>query len=122
MDEKHPRVSPSDGCGAIIPLDGHDTPLVLIGNARGVVSLGYLLPGVTSRAIQNHSRSLMKSRKTALPVSMSPTRRHSIPSMSSASRKAESRSTRSRMVSLKSRVKAIFRTFLHRLTDAKLSP
>src|SRR6267378_2724347 len=54
----------------------------------------------------------MKSRRMILPVSTSPERKFSIPSRRSALRKPGSRFTRARIVSLKSRVKAIGVTFL----------
>lgn len=66
---------------------------------------------VTSPSFVNPMVALMKSRRMIFPVSTSPERRFSIPSRSRALRKPGSRCTRARIVSLKSRVRAIPFTF-----------
>src|SRR6202140_3701834 len=67
---------------------------------------------VTSPSLVKPTVALMKSRSMILPVSTSPERKFSIPSRRSALRKPGSRFTRARIVSLKSRVKAIVVPFL----------
>ncbi len=62
---------------------------------------------VASLSLAKPMVALMKSRSMILPVSTSPERKFSMPSLRSALRKPGSRFTRARMVSLKSRVKAI---------------
>src|SRR5271156_4673576 len=62
---------------------------------------------VTPLNLAKPTVALMKSRSIILPVSTSPERKFSIPSRRSALRKPESRFTRARIVSLKSRVRAI---------------